>query len=77
MKLSTLIKRLQEEYEQHGDILCYTNGEHGDQECERINHSQVEASQAFLNIDDDLIKSEIKAGEIESNETIVLHIGGY
>ena len=76
-KLSDVIAQLQAELEKHGDIPCFTNGEHGAEETEILTQSNVQVGQACITIADEYVECAVECGALQSPDQIVCNIGGY
>lgn len=72
MKLSKLITILEECIEKHGDMDCFTNGEHGFENCIKLEASHIDATIA----DCALSETYLEDNDIDRH-LVVLHIGGY
>lgn len=69
MLLSELIKELKNVLENLGEMECYTNGEHGNGQCEKLSKNVINVGKASLQFDTNYL-------DVDDNE-IVCHIGGY
>jgi hypothetical protein len=69
MLLSELIQNLQNKLDSIGDVECYTNGEHGIGEVEKLTESNISIGSANLQFDTDHLNMD--------DSDIVCHIGGY
>jgi hypothetical protein len=71
--LSALIQHLQELQDEHGDLYCFTNGEHGAEETVSLTRDTVSVGDAENELDEEFINANFHL----ENDTQVLHIGGY
>ena len=77
MKLSELIKNLQDKLKEHGDVKCFTNGEHGCGDSEEMRDSTVSISTADNELDEDSVSYYVREGLLNDENELVLNIGGY
>jgi hypothetical protein len=77
MRLSELIKNLQEKLKAHGDVKCFTNGEHGCGDSEEMRLDTVSLSTADNELDEGTVSRYVRQGLLNDENELVLNIGGF
>ena len=67
MKLDKVIAKLQEIRDNEGDLECFTNGEHGNSECVRLELNMITDGPAEF----------VLSNDFKGDNSYILHIGDY